>query len=136
MQILEFLAPQASIRILSAAFLAVLFLQSGIDKVIDWKGNLSWLTGHFASSPLKGLVPLMLGVITVFELASGIFSGIGMVTLLLNNDFTFALLGAQLSALSILMLFFGQRIAKDYAGAATLVGYFLLTLFAIFMYMA
>lgn len=126
--------PQFSIKFLSAIFLAILFLQSGIDKLVDWKGNLEWLTGHFANSPLGGMVPIMLGTITLVELAAGVLSGIGSVTLFLNNDPAFALLGAQVSALSIVMLFFGQRIAKDYAGAATLAGYFILCMFAIYMY--
>jgi hypothetical protein len=37
------------------------------------------------------------------------------------------------SAFSILALFFGQRMAKDYPGAATLVPYFLLALAAIYL---
>ena len=28
------------LRLLVTAFLAILFLQSGLDKVFDWKGNL------------------------------------------------------------------------------------------------
>ena len=39
--------------------------------MVDWKGNLEWLTGHFGESPLKGLVPQMLGTVTVVELAAG-----------------------------------------------------------------
>jgi diacylglycerol kinase len=35
--------------------------------------------------------------------------------------------------MSILALFFGQRVAKDYAGAAVLVPYFLLTLVALYL---
>jgi hypothetical protein len=31
------------------------------------------------------------------------------------------------------MLFFGQRLAKDYAGAATLVGYFVLSVGAVLL---
>lgn len=126
--------PQFSIKLVSAIFLAILFLQSGIDKIIDWKGNLGWLTGHFANSPLSGIVPIMLGIITLVELTAGILSGVGAVMLLFSNDPMFALLGAQISALSIVMLFFGQRIAKDYAGAATLVPYFILCMFTIYMY--
>jgi hypothetical protein len=34
--------------------------------------------------------------------------------------------GAQLATIDIVLLFFGQRIAKDYAGAASLVPYFIL----------
>ena len=43
-------------QLFTCAFLAILFLQSGIDKVVDRSGNLEWLTGHFASSPLAGLL--------------------------------------------------------------------------------
>ena len=46
------------LQILVSAFLAILFLQSGIDKVVDRRGNLEWLEGHFAKSPLAGIVPL------------------------------------------------------------------------------
>jgi hypothetical protein len=49
-----------AMRALAALFLGVLFLQSGLDKVTDRKGNLKWLTGHFAKSPLSGVVPLVL----------------------------------------------------------------------------
>ncbi len=34
-------------EILILIFLIIVFLQSGIDKVFDWKGNLSWLKEHF-----------------------------------------------------------------------------------------
>jgi uncharacterized membrane protein YphA (DoxX/SURF4 family) len=119
------------VKILIPIFLAILFLQSGLDKVIDWKGNLGWLKGHFAQSPLKNIVPIMLGTITVFEIVAGLLSAVGAVNILLGNSTELALYGAELSALSIIMLFFGQRIAKDYAGAATLVGYFIVCILGI-----
>jgi hypothetical protein len=34
------------LQILPSAFLAILFLQSGIDKVVDRRGNLEWLKGQ------------------------------------------------------------------------------------------
>ena len=58
------------VRVAVAAFLAILFLQSGIDKIVDRKGNMEWLTGHFAKSPLASLVGPMLAVITLIEIAS------------------------------------------------------------------
>jgi hypothetical protein len=118
---------------LSAAFLAVLFLQSGIDKVVDRRGNLEWLKGHFAKSPLAGMVPLMVTIITIMEIAAGALSAIGCVLILLRRDSTLAFYGAVISAFSVLALFFGQRMAKDYAGAAALVPYFLLSLAAIYL---
>jgi hypothetical protein len=120
-------------QILASAFLGILFVQSGIDKVVDRRGNLDWLRGHFAKSPLAGTVPALLIATTILEVAAGVLSALGCVLLLLLRDSTVAFWGAIISAVAITALFFGQRIAKDYAGAAVLVPYFLLTLFAIYL---
>jgi len=120
-------------QLFTAAFLAILFLQSGIDKVVDRRGNLGWLKGHFAKTALAGVVPTMLTTITILELAAGILSAIGCIFVLLSRDSTVAFYGAIISAIAIISLFFGQRMAKDYAGAAVLVPYFLITLVAIYL---
>ncbi|MFN2477022.1 MAG: DoxX family protein [Chthoniobacterales bacterium] len=121
-------------QILVSAFLAILFLQSAIDKIVDRAGNLSWLTGHFAKSPLAGFVPLLVTIITLLELAAGALAAIGCVMLLLRHDSSLAYYGAVLSAVSLVALFFGQRMAKEYAGAATLVPYFILAIGAMFLF--
>ena len=121
------------LQILISAFLAILFLQSGIDKVIDRSGNLEWLNGHFAKSPLAGIVPALLTVITIIEVAAGVLSAIGCVMIIFSRGSTVAFYGAVTSAIAIIALFFGQRMAKDYAGAAILVPYFLLALAAIYL---
>jgi hypothetical protein len=121
------------LQLLVSAFLAILFLQSGIDKIVDRQGNLQWLSGHFAKSPLAGIVPLLFGLLTIVELAAGLLSGIGFLALLFAHNPTIAFYGAIVSAIVILCLFFGQRVAKEYAGAAILVPYFLLTLVAIYL---
>ena len=121
------------VQVLASAFLAILFLQSGIDKVVDRRGNLEWLKGHFAKSSLAGFVPALLTIITILELASGALSAIGCVLIFVRNDSTLAFYGAVAAAFSIVALFFGQRMAKDYPGAATLVPYFLLALAAIYL---
>jgi len=128
-------APEATylMQIFAAAFLAILFLQSGIDKVLDRRGNLEWLKGHFAKSPLAGIVPALLTTITILEIAAGALSAVGCVFVILSRDSTVAFYGAVISAVVVLALFFGQRLAKDYAGAAVLVPYFLLTLVAIYL---
>ncbi|MEY2499335.1 MAG: hypothetical protein QOD12_2891 [Verrucomicrobiota bacterium] len=120
-------------QVLASAFLGILFLQSGIDKVIDRRGNLEWLRGHFAKSPLAGFVPAMVTIITILELMAGVLSAVGCLLILFRRDSTFAYYGAIIAAISIVALFFGQRMAKDYAGGATLVPYFLLTLAAIYL---
>jgi hypothetical protein len=116
------------LQVIISAFFAILFLQSGIDKLIDRQGNLEWLTAHFAKSPLAGMVPPLLGLITIMELAAGALSGIGCVMILLRHDSTVAFYGVVLAALALLALFFGQRMAKEYPGAATLVPYFLVVI--------
>ena len=121
------------LQVFVSAFLAILFLQSGIDKVVDRRGNLDWLKGHFAKSPLAGMVPLLVTTITLLELAAGTLSAVGCGLILLGRDTTLAFYGAVIAAISIIALFFGQRMAKDYAGAATLVPYFLLALSAIYL---
>jgi len=121
------------LQVFVSAFLAILFLQSGIDKVVDRRGNLEWLKGHFAKSPLAGMVPLMVTAITILEIAAGTLNVVGCVLIISLRDPIVAFYGAILSTISILALFFGQRIAKDYAGAAILVPYFLLTLVAIYL---
>ena len=120
-------------QIFASAFLAILFLQSGIDKIVDRGGNFEWLKGHFANSPLAGIVPALLICITILEVAAGALSAVGCLLVILLKDSTIAFYGAVISAVAVLALFFGQRMAKDYAGAAVLVPYFLLTLVAMYL---
>ena len=121
------------LQILISAFLAILFLQSGIDKIVDRAGNRAYLDQHFAKSPLAGTVAPMFAVVTLLEVAAGALSGVGCALLVLTQDSTVAYLGALVGAINLTALFFGQRVAKDYAGAAALVPYFLLALSAIYL---
>ena len=109
------------LQIFASAFLAILFLQSGIDKVVDYRGNLDWLKGHFGKSPLAAMVPLLLVVITILEIAAGALSAIGCAIIIFGGDPAVAFYGAVIAAVAMISLFFGQRMAKDYAGAAVLV---------------
>ena len=120
-------------QIFSSAFLAILFLQSGIDKIIDHRSNLEWLKGHFAKSPLAGMVSVLLAAITLLEVGAGALTAIGCIVLTISRETTIAFYGAVTSAVALIALFFGQRLAKDYAGASVLVPYFLLTLVAIYL---
>src|SRR5262245_28903118 len=91
--------PQAIyvMQIFASAFLAIRFRQSGIDKIVDRRGNLEWLSGHFAKSPLGGIVPALLICITILEVAAGALSAIGCVLVILLNDSTIAFYGAIVS---------------------------------------
>ncbi len=122
----QLLQPIVFAQLVTLLFIAVLFLQSGLDKCLDFSGNLAWLQGHFAKSPLRAQVKGMLLIVTIAEVVAGLLALIGAVELIAIGEKVFAMYGAQLAAVDILMLFFGQRMAKDYAGAASLVPYFIL----------
>ena len=116
-----------------AVLVAILFLQSGLDKVFDWRGNLDWLTGHFSKTFLAGMVPMMLGTITLLELATGILSGAGAVYFLIAGSTVLIFYASVLGAASLVALFFGQRVAKDYPGAAVLIPYFILLIIMMYL---
>ena len=130
------ISPNGSVFILQllvSAFLAILFLQSGLDKIIDRKGNRAYLNEHFAKSPLAGTVGPMFAVITLLEVTAGILSAIGCLLILFTQNATVAYFGAIVVGANLTMLFFDQRVAKDYAGSAALVPYFLLALAGIYL---
>ena len=70
--------------LIASAFFAIAFLQSAVDKVVDSKGNLAYLTGHFASSPVRDLVQPMFWAITVLEAVAGVLCGLGALCLLVG----------------------------------------------------
>lgn len=139
--ILTFLAdhgiqPAPLLQLAFGAMAAILFLQSGLDKLFNWKGEKEFLTSHFQKSILKGSVPLLLPVITLLELTAGSLSAIGHIQLHLGRGSVVGFLGMLLGTVSLIMLFFGQRVAKDYAGAAALVPYFLMCAGGLWVFMA
>lgn len=119
--------------ILLLAFLAITFIQSGYDKLFYWKDNLDWLKEHFAKTQLKNLVRLALLNILILELISGILCVVGGIELFVSNGRTFGLYGAVFSCITLLMLLFGQRLAKDYDGARTIVIYFIPAVMAVLL---
>jgi hypothetical protein len=118
--------------ILLLAFLAITFIQSSYDKLFYWKDNLDFLKEHFAKTQLKNLVRLALLNILVLELISGVLCVVGGIELFVSNGRTFGLYGAIFSSITLLMLLFGQRLAKDYDGARTIVIYFIPAVMAVY----
>lgn len=115
------------------AFFAILFLQSGLDKVLNYKGNLAYFRDQFKNSPLSGSVSLLLPTITLLETLTGIVSAWAFLQTLLTGQSGAAIFSPALAGTSILGLFFGQRMAKDYGGAAALVPYFVVVLLGLWM---
>ena len=122
------------IRILASTFLAAIYLQSSIDKIVDWQGNLEFMAEHFASTPLAGSFRYGLVVVTVAELLAGVLSAVGVVYLLLGWSAVPGMVGALFAGISSCILMAGQRLAKDYVGAAALVPYFLIAIIGLYIY--
>ncbi|MDB4204682.1 DoxX family membrane protein [Polaribacter sp.] len=120
-------------EVLLLIFLIVTFIQSGIDKLLDWNGNVSFIKEHFKNSPLKSTVPLLLGIILIIEIIAGILMSIGVYELYTSELKEIALLGVELSAIALIFLLIGQRLAKDYAGAMSLGVYFIITVGGVFL---
>ena len=110
--------------IITLLFFAITFIQSGYDKIMDWKGNVGWLTGHFANTPIKNMVPQSLLIILVLEVLAGALSIVGAIEIFINDGRDFAFVATILSCVTLLFLLLGQRLAKDYDGARTIVIYF------------
>ena len=82
-------------EVLTLLFLIVTFLQSGIDKLTDWNGNLSFIKGHFKNSPLKNAVPLLLAIILIVEMAASVFMLLGVYQLYTSEIKEMAALGSR-----------------------------------------
>ena len=121
-------------------FFAILFLQSGIDKIIYFSDNLNYFKDHFKNTFLKNQVKSLLMFITLIECVTGILFLLSIINLIKSgSDDGFAIIlnletfyfpALIFTFLTLCSLFLGQRIAQDYAGAVNLGIYFLIALIA------
>src|SRR5882724_1368026 len=116
-------------RFAATAFFAIVFLQSGLNKVFDSEGNLGFIREHFAGAPmLASNADMLFWSLTVLELLAGVFCGLGLITFSFVSGGFFVRWGLRFATLALLALLFGQRLAKDYAGAAVVAAYFAIAL--------
>ena len=122
------------IRMLVSGFLAAIYLQSGIDKIVDRQGNLDFMGEHFSGTVLAGSFRYGLAVVTVTELLAGALSAAGVAWLLLGWGIVPGIVGALFASVSTCILVTGQRLANDYIGATALVPYFLVAIIGLYFY--
>lgn len=120
-------------EILILVFLMITYLVSAIEKIVDWKGNVLFIKEHFKNSPLKNGVPFLLAILLVIEIIAVILMIIGVYQIYTLEEKEIALLGIELSAISIIFMLIGQRLAKDYPGAMSLGVYFIITLCGVYL---
>jgi hypothetical protein len=128
---IKFKGPLVLCQILIAILMAITFLQSAIDKIVDRKGNLAFFESHFATSPFNGFTSLLLSILTMMELMGGLMLVYGIYYAFAERATLWIFYGFVLLALTIIALFTGQRLAKDYVGAADLIPYFILLMMGI-----
>lgn len=116
------------VQLLAAAYLSITFIQSSLDKIFNYKSNLDWLKGQFSKTFLAGTVSLLLPLLTLTELAAGLLTALGGIFVLCGWKSELLAGGFVVAGIAMLMLLFGQRVSKEYAGAASLTGYFLIML--------
>jgi hypothetical protein len=117
-------------RFLVTAFCAVVFGQSALDKLLDRDGNIAYFTDHFSRTPIPtDWVPVLFWVLTAVETSAALLCGLGLLTFSFASEgFGLAACGVTVSGVALLCLIAGQRLAKDYAGAAVVAAYFAVVL--------
>tara|TARA_Y100001970_G_scaffold82986_1_gene105048 strand:- start:5 stop:508 length:504 start_codon:yes stop_codon:yes gene_type:complete len=128
---ISFKDPLVLCQILTAIFLSIAFIQSGIDKIMDREGNLEFLKVHFSNSFFKKIISPLLSILTILELLGGAMLVYGIYYAFAMRTTLWIFYGFVVLAITITFLFAGQRIAKDYIGAADLVPYFILIMLGI-----
>ena len=123
--------PEKIAFIFVLTFFLIVFIQSGLDKVFDYKGNLSFLNDSLGSFFSKQLITLALISVTILELTSGLLCLLGIVDVIFNDSNFIGLIGMIIGSVALLILLFGQRVSKNYDGAKTIAIYFILAMIGI-----
>jgi len=119
------------VQILSSIFFAIVFFQSGIDKVIDRKGNINFFENHFKNTLFHKIYAQALTVLMLLELIAASLCAYGCIYSIVYKNTDFIFYGLLVTSFILLSLLLGQRIAKDYVGAADITIYFILCIITI-----
>lgn len=123
--------PEKVAFLLVLVFFLIVFIQSGLDKIFDYKGNLNFLKDLLKIYFSPTLIELALISVTILELTSGILCLIGIMNFLFNDSNFIGLIGLIVGSIALLVLLFGQRVSKNYDGAKTIAVYFILAMVGI-----
>ena len=109
----------------------IVFFQSSIDKVIDRDGNLIFFKAHFKNTIFQNQLALSLTLLTLFEFLAASLCSFGIIYRVFYLESIYIFYGLLICAIVLLMLLLGQRLAKDYVGAADITIYFILCIITI-----
>tara|TARA_B100001057_G_C22459874_1_gene798425 strand:+ start:97 stop:438 length:342 start_codon:yes stop_codon:yes gene_type:complete len=109
----------------------VVFFQSSIDKIIDRDGNLNFFKVHFKNTIFQNHLFPSLILLTFFEFFAASLCLFGIIYRAFYVESIYIFYGLLICAINLLMLLLGQRLAKDYVGAADITTYFILCIITI-----
>ena len=121
------------LQTLPVVFAAILFLQTGLDKLFNFRENEQYIASVFAKTVLNKISTILFVLLAVMEITAAFWSVFGAVMLIWKGDSIWAWRAMVLGAVTLLCLFGGQRIAKDYAGASGIVPYLLVFIAGLFL---
>ena len=123
--------PEKIAFLLVLTFFLIVFIQSGLDKLLDYKGNLSFLNDLLGGFFSSFLIAFALVFVTILELTSGILCLLGIISFFLEDSTFIGLVGLIIGSFALLVLLFGQRVSKNYDGAKTIAIYFILSIIGV-----
>ena len=109
----------------------IVFFQSSIDKIVDRSGNLKFFKDHFNNTIFQNYVASLLTFLTLFELFAAFLCSFGVIYRVFYSESVYIFYSLLICAVVLLMLLLGQRLAKDYVGAADITIYFILCIITI-----
>lgn len=118
-------------QILVSIFFSIVFFQSSFDKINDREGNLIFFNQQFKGTVFQNYTSISLTFLALLEILSAFFCVLGIFYKIFYFDSIFIYYGLLMSAIVLLSLLLGQRIAKDYVGAADITIYFTLCIITI-----
>ena len=128
---IKFKDPLVLCQIFIAIFFIIVFIQSGLDKIFCRSENILFFKDHFINTPLKNFASLLITILTVTELICGSILLYGVYYSFVKKTTLWIFYGFVLCVLNLIILLFGQRIAKDYVGASDIAVYFILVILGI-----
>ncbi len=115
------------------AFLLITFFMSFFEKISDYYGTRSFMESHFKDSFLAKKIVFLLPILVFVELLAVILLILAILNSFLSfSSFDFSQFALISCAISLMMLLFGQRVAKDYQSSAGITIYFILVILGFF----
>ena len=119
------------VQILVSIFFSIVFFQSSIDKINDRESNLKFFNQHLKKTFFQNYTLSLLNLLTLIELISAVLCFSGVFYKFFYFDSIYIYYGLLMTSIVFLFLLLGQRLAKDYAGAADIAIYFILCIVTI-----